>query len=136
MIDKRSGEVAYAVMSFGGFLGMGQSYHPLPWNVLEYNERQGGLRRRSRQRPPAKRPALRRKRHAGLVGWTIYPADRPLLWHSATGTLKQVDRYERGRLPGQERRPSHLSSLYEETFMNNNPNPNPLNPGTTPPKQP
>jgi hypothetical protein len=30
MVDKRSGRVAYAVMSFGGFLGMGQSYHPLP----------------------------------------------------------------------------------------------------------
>jgi hypothetical protein len=42
MIGKRSGEVAYAVMSFGGFLGMGQTYHPLPWNMLEYDERQGG----------------------------------------------------------------------------------------------
>jgi uncharacterized protein YrrD len=30
MIDKHSGQVAYAVMSFGGFLGMGESYHPLP----------------------------------------------------------------------------------------------------------
>ena len=42
MIDKRSGKVAYAVMSFGGFLGMGESYHPLPWEVLDYDERQGG----------------------------------------------------------------------------------------------
>jgi hypothetical protein len=42
MIDKRSGQVAYAVMSFGGFLGMGQSYHPLPWEVLDYDEGQGG----------------------------------------------------------------------------------------------
>jgi sporulation protein YlmC with PRC-barrel domain len=42
MIDKRSGQVGYAVMSFGGFLGMGQSYHPLPWDVLEYDESQGG----------------------------------------------------------------------------------------------
>jgi hypothetical protein len=42
MIDKRSGQVAYAVMSFGGFLGMGQSYHPLPWDMLDYDERQGG----------------------------------------------------------------------------------------------
>ncbi|MCC6888995.1 MAG: PRC-barrel domain-containing protein [Hyphomicrobiales bacterium] len=42
MIDKRSGHVAYAIMSFGGFLGMGESYHPLPWNVLDYDERQGG----------------------------------------------------------------------------------------------
>ena len=31
MVDKMSGQVAYAVMSFGGFLGIGDSYHPLPW---------------------------------------------------------------------------------------------------------
>ena len=37
MIDKRSGQVRYAVMSFGGFLGMGESYHPLPWDVLDYD---------------------------------------------------------------------------------------------------
>ena len=37
MIDKISGKVAYAVMSFGGFLGMGDRYHPLPWHVLTYD---------------------------------------------------------------------------------------------------
>jgi hypothetical protein len=37
MIDKRSGQVQYAVMSFGGFLGMGSSYHPLPWRTLNYD---------------------------------------------------------------------------------------------------
>jgi sporulation protein YlmC with PRC-barrel domain len=42
MIDKRSGRVEYAIMSFGGFLGMGEHYHPLPWNLLQYDERQGG----------------------------------------------------------------------------------------------
>jgi len=42
MIDKRSGGVAYAVMSFGGFLGIGQGYHPVPWDMLDYDERQGG----------------------------------------------------------------------------------------------
>jgi PRC-barrel domain len=42
MIDKTSGRVAYAVMSFGGFLGMGESYHPLPWNVLTYDTNLGG----------------------------------------------------------------------------------------------
>ena len=42
MIDKVSGKVAYAVMSFGGFLGMGDRYHPLPWNVLTYDTSQGG----------------------------------------------------------------------------------------------
>src|SRR6202165_2570676 len=43
MVDKISGQVAYAVMSFGGFLGIGESYHPLPWRVLKYDVRQGGF---------------------------------------------------------------------------------------------
>jgi hypothetical protein len=42
MIDKRSGQVAYAVMSFGGFLGIGEDYSPLPWSALKYDTRQGG----------------------------------------------------------------------------------------------
>ncbi len=42
MIDKLSGKVAYAVMSFGGFMGIGEDYYPLPWNLLTYNERLGG----------------------------------------------------------------------------------------------
>ena len=37
MIDKITGKVAYAVMSFGGFMGIGQDDYPLPWNVLNYN---------------------------------------------------------------------------------------------------
>jgi hypothetical protein len=36
MVGKRSGRVAYAIMSFGGFLGIGQKYHPLPWHILTY----------------------------------------------------------------------------------------------------
>src|SRR5919201_4760460 len=42
MIDKRTGKVAYAVMSFGGFMGIGEDYYPLPWSLLTYNERLGG----------------------------------------------------------------------------------------------
>jgi hypothetical protein len=42
MLDKRSGQVAYAVMSFGGFLGMGEHYHPLPWKALSYDTSKGG----------------------------------------------------------------------------------------------
>jgi PRC-barrel domain len=42
MIDKYTGQVSYAVMSFGGFLGIGESYHPLPWKVLNYDVRLGG----------------------------------------------------------------------------------------------
>ena len=42
MIDKRTGQVAYAIMAFGGFLGVGDSYHPLPWSLLKYNTNLGG----------------------------------------------------------------------------------------------
>ena len=37
MIDKVSGNVAYAVLSFGGFLGMGQKHLPIPWARLTYD---------------------------------------------------------------------------------------------------
>ena len=42
MIDKISGKAIYAVMSFGGFLGMGEKQHPLPWSSLTYDEDKGG----------------------------------------------------------------------------------------------
>ena len=42
MIDKISGKVAYAVMSFGGFLGIGEDYYALPWSLLTYNPRLEG----------------------------------------------------------------------------------------------
>jgi hypothetical protein len=42
MLDKISGQTIYAVMSFGGFLGIGEAYHPLPWSALKYDERAGG----------------------------------------------------------------------------------------------
>jgi PRC-barrel domain len=42
MVDKFTGQVAYAVMSFGGFLGLGQSCHPLPWKALTYDTGKGG----------------------------------------------------------------------------------------------
>lgn len=42
MVDKVSDQVAYVVMSFGGLLGIGESYHPLPWKALTYNTDLGG----------------------------------------------------------------------------------------------
>ena len=37
MIDKISGKVSYAVLSFGGFLGIGDDHYPLPWQSLKYD---------------------------------------------------------------------------------------------------
>jgi len=44
MLDKISGKVAYAVVSFGGFLGIGEDYYPMPWSSLKYDTGLGGYR--------------------------------------------------------------------------------------------
>jgi hypothetical protein len=44
MIEKISGRVGYAVMSFGGFLGMGEDEHSIPWSKLTYDTSLGGYR--------------------------------------------------------------------------------------------
>lgn len=41
-IDKRSGKVAYAILSFGGLLGMGEKHQPLPWSSLTYDTKLRG----------------------------------------------------------------------------------------------
>lgn len=37
MLDKETGQVAYVVLSYGGFLGMGDKLFALPWNVFSYD---------------------------------------------------------------------------------------------------
>jgi hypothetical protein len=44
MIEKISGKVSYAVISFGGFLGIGEDYYPIPWSNLKYDTQLGGYR--------------------------------------------------------------------------------------------
>jgi hypothetical protein len=44
MINKRSGQVAYAVLRFGGILGLGADYYPIPWSSLTYDTSLGGYR--------------------------------------------------------------------------------------------
>lgn len=41
-IHKRSGEVIYAIVAFGGFLGIGERWHPVPWSLLDYQPGKGG----------------------------------------------------------------------------------------------
>jgi sporulation protein YlmC with PRC-barrel domain len=38
MLDKESNSILYAVVGFGGFLGMGEKFHPIPWASLDYND--------------------------------------------------------------------------------------------------
>ena len=42
MIDKISGRVSYAVLGFGGFLGLGNDHYPIPWQSLKYDTHLGG----------------------------------------------------------------------------------------------
>lgn len=42
MIDKRSGRVAHALLSFGGLLGIGTAVHPVPWEILTYDVARDG----------------------------------------------------------------------------------------------
>jgi sporulation protein YlmC with PRC-barrel domain len=57
VLDKMSNEIMFAVVSFGGFLGMGKKFHPLPWARLDYQPDEDGyvvgLSREALQAAPA-----------------------------------------------------------------------------------
>ncbi len=59
MVDKRSGRVEYAVLTFGGALGVGDRHYPIPWQMLTFDERLGGyvvdLTPRDLERAPSHR---------------------------------------------------------------------------------
>lgn len=42
MLDKLDNSILYAVVGFGGFLGMGEKYHPVPWSTLDYSKDKDG----------------------------------------------------------------------------------------------
>ncbi len=42
MLDKMSNNIMFAVIGFGGFLGIGEKYHAIPWSSLDYEKSQGG----------------------------------------------------------------------------------------------
>jgi sporulation protein YlmC with PRC-barrel domain len=66
ILDKMSGKADYAVLSFGGFLGIGDKYHPLPWHALTYDNELGGYV-----------VALDRRQ---LEGAPVYAADEMAVW--------------------------------------------------------
>lgn len=63
ILEKRGGRVAYAVLSFGGFLGIGDDYYPLPWEKLTYDERLDGYRIDLTKEQIEKAPRLRETDH-------------------------------------------------------------------------
>ena len=80
VIDKVSGQTDYAVLSFGGFLGIGDRYHPLPWPQLRYDTELGGY-------------VIDRDR-AQLEGAPHYDADDIGTWSG--GQSQAVDSYYGG----------------------------------------
>ena len=76
MIDKVSGRVNYAVMSFGGFIGLGHSHYPIPWNALKYDTKLNGYVTGITEEQLKDAPAFSDERLLGCTG-TIVPC-RPL----------------------------------------------------------
>ncbi len=42
VLDKTSNRIMFAALGFGGVLGIGEKYYPIPWSLLAYNEDKGG----------------------------------------------------------------------------------------------
>jgi sporulation protein YlmC with PRC-barrel domain len=42
MLDKTNGQIKFAVLGFGGLLGIGEKFHPVPWSSLDYDDNYGG----------------------------------------------------------------------------------------------
>ena len=42
VLDKESSQILFAALGFGGVLGMGEKYYPVPWSLLDYDENKGG----------------------------------------------------------------------------------------------
>jgi sporulation protein YlmC with PRC-barrel domain len=42
VLDKQSNQIMFAALGFGGFLGMGENYYPVPWSVLDYDKDKDG----------------------------------------------------------------------------------------------
>ena len=42
VLDKQSNAIMFAVVGFGGFLGMAEKYHPIPWSSLDYSPEDNG----------------------------------------------------------------------------------------------
>ena len=43
VLEKTDNKIMFAVVGFGGVLGMGEKFHPLPWSVLDYDPGQNAF---------------------------------------------------------------------------------------------
>lgn len=90
MLDKLSGRVAFAVLSFGGFLGIGENHHPLPWSALSYDTRLGGyvvdLTRDALENAPHLRPGDVVELEDEDYGRRVHDHYKAPYWNTGTGT--------------------------------------------------
>src|SRR5215207_5308816 len=68
VIEKVSGHVAYAVTSFGGFLGVGSETHTIPWEQLHYDTALGGYKMNITEEQLRKAPEFSRGNESLLSG--------------------------------------------------------------------
>ena len=80
MIDKQSGQVAYAVLGFGGFLGLGEDTYTIPWGKLAYDTDLGGYRTDLTEEQVKSAPDFYREKE---YGWEDREKERDL--HSYYG---------------------------------------------------
>jgi hypothetical protein len=88
VIDKLSGQVAYAVMSFGGFLGLGANEYPIPWRKLDYDPNLGGFRTDITEGQLKNAPALNRLGEGATGGdldWSDRSRERQLYDYYGVG---------------------------------------------------
>jgi sporulation protein YlmC with PRC-barrel domain len=83
MIDKISGKVAYAVLTFGGFMGFGEDFYPIPWSTLEYDTNLGGYRLDVTKEQLKPRNIRRVLAGIGIVSMTRRSI--AITWHHHTG---------------------------------------------------
>lgn len=79
MIDKVTGRIAYAVVGFGGFLGIGNRHYPLPWEKLKYDTSMGGY-------------VVDLDKHT-LEGAPSYADDEPVTWEDRAWGKRVYDYY-------------------------------------------
>ena len=104
MLDKQSGKVAYAVMSFGGFLGIGHDHYPVPWSLLTYNTKLGGYEVNISDQQLKGAPSYSQRQRLGLGRPQARPAGLRLLPRAAVldvtrpqSRLRQPPRSDSGR---------------------------------------
>ncbi len=86
MVDKLSGKVAYAVLSFGGFIGLGQKHLPIPWERLKYDPDREAYQLDLSDEELSRAPA--------------YEADKEFDWGDRSEEIKIHDYYQATRYWG------------------------------------